>query len=341
MRQTYDLIVFIGRFQPLHDGHINTIKAALKYGEQVLVLVGSSYAARSTKNPFSFQERKGMIKDQFHYEALQAKSLHVEPLIDTVYNDAAWVNQVRFKAMEKCPKGKIAIIGHVKDESSYYLKMFPDWDLIETDEISKPNGDLFHSTEIRQDMFEYCSSESAQKAKSVLEKAGAFYDLQEEHVYLQKYKMSWAKSPFAPTFNCSDAVVIQSGHILLVQRDGLPGKGNYAIPGGFIEPSETSLDAAIRELREETKLKIPEKVLKGSLFDSKVFDAPGRSSRGRTFSHSFGFKLDDSQPLPEVRGSDDARKAVWVPFEVFHTTEFRQKMFEDHASILDWYLSRI
>ena len=48
------------------------------------------------------------------------------------------------------------------------------------------------------------------------------------------------------------AVVIRNGQMLLVQRANPPDRGCWSFPGGKIEPGEAILDAAIRELREET-----------------------------------------------------------------------------------------
>ena len=67
-----------------------------------------------------------------------------------------------------------------------------------------------------------------------------------------------------------DAVVVQSGHILLVKRGDMPGKGLWALPGGFLNQEETMLDGAIRELKEETKIKVPVPVLKGSIKESTI-----------------------------------------------------------------------
>ena len=107
------------------------------------------------------------------------------------------------------------------------------------------------------------------------------------------------------------------------------------------------MEGAIRELREETELKVPEKVLKGSIFHEKVFDHPDRSLRcrvkgkhGRTVTMAFGFKLDDAEKLPKVKGSDDAMDARWIPLDVV-LGEMRDSLMEDHYDIINYFANRL
>ena len=59
----YNLAVYIGRFQPYHNGHVKVIEDGLKIADRVLVLVGSSNSPRTEKNPFTFEERKEILVD--------------------------------------------------------------------------------------------------------------------------------------------------------------------------------------------------------------------------------------------------------------------------------------
>jgi bifunctional NMN adenylyltransferase/nudix hydrolase len=128
-----------------------------------------------------------------------------------------------------------------------------------------------------------------------------------------------------------DACVVQAGHVLLIERRAEPGKGLWALPGGFLEQSETIETAVLRELREETKLKVPEPVLRGSIVTSRVFDDPARSLRGRTITHAYLIHLaPHGEGLPEVKASSDARKARWWPLAQVKPS----MMFEDHMSII-------
>jgi bifunctional NMN adenylyltransferase/nudix hydrolase len=87
----------------------------------------------------------------------------------------------------------------------------------------------------------------------------------------------------------------------------------------------------IRELREETRLKVPTGFLEGSIKAMQVFDYPYRSARGRTISHAFLIVLTgDHTGLPKVRGGDDARRAFWVPIGELEP----ERMFEDHWHII-------
>jgi bifunctional NMN adenylyltransferase/nudix hydrolase len=161
-----------------------------------------------------------------------------------------------------------------------------------------------------------------------------FRTLLEETEYLAEYPKQWGKGPFVT----ADAVVVQSGHILLVERGRLPGKGLLAVPGGFVDPGERIRDAAIRELREETgisdgKGQIPPAMLASFIEDSRtrVFDAPNRSLRGRIITHAFLFRLPERRQLFKVKGGDDAAQARW-----FRLGDLQPNMFfEDHWSIIE------
>jgi bifunctional NMN adenylyltransferase/nudix hydrolase len=156
-----------------------------------------------------------------------------------------------------------------------------------------------------------------------------------EREFVETYKKQYASLPYPPIFSTADAVVVQSGHILMVKRRAEPGKGLWALPGGYVNANtDKSVEAAmLRELREETQIKVPVPVLKGSIVRSKVFDAIGRSPRGRIITHAFHIQLPDGE-LPKVKGSDDAEKAKWVPIAEVRSEE----CFEDHYEILQHFL---
>jgi bifunctional NMN adenylyltransferase/nudix hydrolase len=152
---------------------------------------------------------------------------------------------------------------------------------------------------------------------------------------IQDYKTAWKAAPYAPTFVTTDAVVVQSGHLLLVKRKHAPGMGLWALPGGFLNQEETLEAGMLRELREETKIKVPLPVLRGSIKSQKTFDHPNRSTRGRTITTAFFIDLGFDNALPKVKGSDDAEVAVWVPFNKIDRTQ----MFEDHFAIIDNFIN--
>jgi len=158
----------------------------------------------------------------------------------------------------------------------------------------------------------------------------------DEYKKVIDYKESWKDAPYAPTFVTTDAVITQSGHILLIKRGGFPYKGCWALPGGYLAESVNIEDNMIKELREETCIKLPEKVLKGSIKNRKIFDHPDRDPRGRTITHGFHIDLGyPNEKLPRVVGGDDASHAEWVPISEVHSN----MMAFDHYHIVKSFIN--
>ena len=351
MSYQYDYVVFIGRFEPFHIGHQEVVQRALEIAERVIILVGSSNQPRTIKNPWTFANRKEMISSVFEEETSCRSGdtfrprISILPLRDFRSDNNIWAAQVQEVVDAEVTKTfswsdyprKGALIGHEKDSSSFYLRMFPQWQLVDHN-----MNEVVHATDIRKLYFEsnirYLSSivpEGVYKYLQEFKDTKEFKVLEEEWEFIKSYKKAWASAPYEPTFLTCDAVVVQNGHILLIERKAAPGKGLWALPGGFVNPKERIQDAMLRELREETKIKVPAPVLKGSITQSQVFDDPERSLRGRTVTHAYLIELPPGE-LPAVKGSDDAKKAKWIPISKIKEEE----MFEDHFGIIQAFLGK-
>lgn len=153
---TFDYLVFIGRFQPFHLAHLQTIEIALQRSAQVVLALGSAQNERNIKNPFSALEREQMILANFsETEQQRIKFVHV---ID-VYNDKKWVQLLKDVVNQVIqPSAKVGLIGHFKDDSSYYLRLFPEWQLVELDSLkdsisATPLREAFYRGEIQTEYF--------------------------------------------------------------------------------------------------------------------------------------------------------------------------------------------
>ena len=116
--------------------------------------------------------------------------------------------------------------------------------------------------------------------------------------------------------------------VLLVERGGEPYRGDWALPGGFVDPNEETEHAAMRELAEETALEhLPEGI---HLEQLRTYGRPGRDPRGRTVSVAYLALVPD---LPSVKGGDDAAQARFWPIEDLASDDAPVLAF-DHAEIL-------
>ncbi|MGB8701729.1 MAG: bifunctional nicotinamide-nucleotide adenylyltransferase/Nudix hydroxylase [Thermosynechococcaceae cyanobacterium] len=339
MAREYEFGIYIGRFQPFHLGHLQTVKLALDRTEQLILILGSHQVASDIRNPWSSQERIEMI--QACLSPADLKRVHFLPLRDWVYSDNLWLAAVQQQVVEITQgSSSVAVLGHRKDGSSYYLDLFPQWDYLETGSFQNLN-----STDIRRAYFEAmdtgylaCVPDGVAQFLNAFQTGDRYRDLCEEYRFLQAYQAAWAKAPYAPTFVTTDAVVVQSGHVLVVRRKARPGMGLIALPGGFLDQNETLVDGMLRELKEETRLKVPLPVLRGSIVESHVFDNPGRSLRGRTITHAYFIQLKAGE-LPSVKGGDDAEKAWWMSLADLYAHE--DQIYEDHFQIIQHFVSKV
>jgi bifunctional NMN adenylyltransferase/nudix hydrolase len=365
---TVKIAVYIGRFQPFHLGHAHILRQACEENDIVIVAVGSSHQARTIKNPFDFSERHALISSWVRSSGTNT-TVKIVPIIDYPYNDAKWIETVQLTVDAKIreyghmPNKQITLYGSQRDSSTWYLSAFPQWKLKLVDKF--PVSKNLNATSLRDHLFAGSYSaiwDDLPKAtidflQGYIQGSKNYAQLRDEYTFIQKYKEQWKAAPYAPTFVTTDAVVVQSGHVLVVERANLPGKGLWALPGGFLNQEERLLDGAIRELIEETGirladgkkgLEITRDILRNSVKAEKVFDHPDRSLRGRTITTAFFFRLDDTKPLPTVKGQNmplhesggeeitETTWAKWLPFNAARLDT--SKWFEDHWSILDTFL---
>ena len=341
------IAIYIGRFAPLHNGHIEVINYCNNNYDETIVLIGSKNKRRTIINPFPVT----MIKEWI--VKTSSKPIIVNYLNDYLYSDNKWIAQIEDLIYSGYNKEccEFTIVGHEKDSSSFYLKIFPTWRV----DLVPEFADGLNATEIRTRLFKHerygtnvdfskVTTKEICNDLNEFRSTDLYKDLLEEKLYFENEDKKFANYPYKDTlkFNCSDAVVVCDGNVLLIERDRAPGKGTWALPGGFVNKNETYEQCAIRELFEETCLKVPEKVLKGSLKRSKIFDNPKRNIGIPRITNAFYFEIQPDYvkgypKLPKIKGSDDASNAKWVSLaEVRHMI-----LFDDHSDIIDHFVNSI
>ena len=339
-QRDYDLSVFIGRFQPFHKGHLHNVQEALAVADRLVLIIGSSWRARSPKNPFSFEERAAMIRSDLSAGGVDNQRVLICPVADYFYEEHQWVDDVS-RAVAGCAGSheRVAIVGHDKDHSSYYLRIFPNWEYVPVE-----NYGQLHATELRNALWQgdfarlssaLVNNSQAHGTREFLRefmRTALYEELVETWQYIVNYKQAWAAAPFPPVFVTVDALVHYRGEILLIQRLAQPGKGLWALPGGFLDQKERIRSGVGRELVEETCIGCDKAVLYQHLQGIEVFDHPERSERGRTITHVGVFELSALPEKPSVSGADDARYAQWMAISSWRAMPTR--MLEDHYQII-------
>ena len=83
--------LIVMRGQPLHNGHKSLIDLMLKECKKSYIILGSIQESRTEKNPFTFEERKQMIKNVY------GSSVFVDGMEDMPNNNEAWLDGIMKK----------------------------------------------------------------------------------------------------------------------------------------------------------------------------------------------------------------------------------------------------
>lgn len=340
--------VYIGRFEPPHLAHQAVMREALEQVDTLILVIGSARAARTTKNPFTAQEREALIRAMLTEAGVDPARLRFVAVRDHLYDEGRWLAEVRSGVQAHTGgSADVALIGHIKDGSSYYLRSFPDWDFLPTHVISG-----LSATAVRRALFERRLHDLGGMVPPAVEAfLREFYPSADsaalraeyEHLLACQAALDPARTP--PIAVTAHAAVTRAGRVLLLRRGVHPGQGNLALPGRELLPDETLVACAARAAQLDTGLDVREFMgadatstgLHAAWLAGQVFDAPDRSPRGRVVAHAFPFNL-GSGPLPDLRPGGDAAQALWLPVpEALGSPEL---FFEDHHAILEELLAR-
>jgi bifunctional NMN adenylyltransferase/nudix hydrolase len=359
----YNFCIYLGRFQLPHRSHIATIKTALEQAKVVLIGVGSTNVRTSLYNPFTYQQRVSLLENSHPKikEAVAKGRIVFFPHQDFKYTDLEWVEHVQLQVKNVIheyriqheidtntvisPNPSIALIGCDRDQTTYYLQMFPQWDRIEIVQT-----ETFSATDCRNDYFEFglddrrvinrlarFTTDGVIKALKYIP-TQQYSNLRDRYFFVQEYQKQWGKGPHYT----ADPVVIKSGHVLLIKRGQQPDIGAWAFPGGFVNKEEDTLAACLRELQEETglELKVGHKLTPDWISPDDLpyglYEKPFRDERGDIRTHAYLFDLGFGE-LPEVKGGDDAAEAKWVPLADLQP----ESMFADHWWIMKDLLRKV
>ena len=345
MSQTYDYAVVIGRFSPCDNGHVERLSKIGALARRVLVLVSMADKARESRLPWTADEREDLLRAGL---AAVADSFVFGRVGDHPYDPRAFAEEVlaQIDALRgREGGGRVCVVSRAIDVRPAARAALPgDWDRI----TPPPGPDQAVMLDALYGDAAAFAALGSLVPEAVFDKLWGFRDTQvfadmaEEHRYVEAYKKSWAVAPYPSVFVATDVLALQADpagrpHILLVRRGGIPGKGQWAMPGGYLDPSEELVDGALRELREETGLTLSDDALKACLRGVAAFSDPDRASRGRVITHNHHFVL-PAGPLPVVEGADDAEHAVWVPLE--DLPAMHESFFEDHYAMIEYILDK-
>lgn len=297
---------YIGRFQPLHVGHMSVISQMLEEVDHAVIGIGSAQEHHTVENPFTADERVAMLREALGDSIERCTIIRIKD----IDNYPRWVGHVE----SLCPKFDIVWSGNriVKQlfEDAGYKVLIPEYESI------------ISASEIRTMM---CNGGGWQRyvPEGV---AHIIKDLKGVDRVRQLYSRRYTNP--APTAdiiievydNASGTEKLEG--IVLIERKEKPF--GWAIPGGHQEYGDSLEKTAVKEAEEETGLKVELVEQLGTYSD------PARDPRGHRNSTVF-----IARAYGKPKAGSDAKNA-----EVFALDSLPEELAFDHGRIIADYIKR-
>ena len=298
---TTEVGVIIGRFQlhELHEAHKSLLEHVFEKHEKVVILLGTSSAINTRRNPLDFITRKLML-DEYINSRLSLSSLQciILPLPDNK-SDLVWSRQIDQKVSEIFPTKSVTLYGSKDSFIPYYKGVYSCIELEPDTYISATNirNKISHSVLASKDF-----------------RAGIIYS-----VYSQ----------YPQTFPTIDIIIRRGDQILLGRK---PTQTKWRFIGGFVDPEdETEIISCKREGREETGLELDNFKF---VCSRKVVDwrYKGVSEKG-IMTHLYECDYIFGTPTP----MDDIEELKWFDLGSLELG-YNELMVEEHIKLFQDYL---
>lgn len=266
--------VVVGRFQvpELHGGHIHLLNWAKKENDHLVILLGSKVAQPSVRNPLPFVVRERMVRQAY-------PSALVYELPDNP-SDEVWSRNLDEIVRRSFPFQEVKLYGSRDSFANHYHGSFP---IVLVPEVPNISG-----TELRNNPKEPADDKSFRQG------------------LIEAQRLRYPVS-----FQTVDIGVIkhESQEILLGRKQTDP-EGLWRLPGGFVDPSDSSLEsAAARELREEVGNIMTHEIT--YLGSSKVEDHRYRNESDKIMTALFLTYYMGGR----VAANDDLEEVAWLLLE--------------------------
>lgn len=323
--------VYIGRFQPIHNGHMAIIEKTtkmMKENDSFTIIIGSADQERTIRNPLTIEERKKTL--EITTEGMPVK---IDTINDSPYDYDEWIRQLAAKLFKDYSAfGNTTIVGMEGVEE--YVKRLNDIvgkdvckSIVFTEQDTNTN---IHSTKIRENTDAWFN-DFFMPTKVVDYLRSITPDFVDIIKNINKIADDYAKScnvKYNTCFMTVDNVVYTADKVLLIRRKD---NGKYAISGGFAEPCQTMKQNALRELEEETSLTINDVILEK---EPILIDAPFRDPRSSKKVNLISMVYSWNCKNPgNVKAADDAADAMWVDFKEIKNMK-ASEFHADHKKII-------